>query len=303
MKKKRKTVTGPPPQNRKRPRSEDGFISSVKKRSQEKTNRRLHSRGKPVWAALADQDYSYEEESVGFFTQLIRVCLGLLLLPVCWLTTWVFLARFSHATLEQGFWHSQPFWYFTVGALVMLGWFWSKILQPVFLYCYVYGHELTHAAFVKCFGGKVLDIEWGTKGGYVTTDKTNWVIALSPYFVPFWSVIAVFIYILASVFYEITPLGNQIFYGVMGATWSFHLAWTLWMIPRDQPDLKDNGTFLSLTLIYLGNLLVLIGLLCLAAPKPLESLRDFGYSWFGTAMTWGDAVLRWLKVFITSFSA
>ena len=92
-------------------------------------------------------------------------------------------------------------------------------------------------------------------------------------------------------------------YGVMGATWSFHLAWTLWMIPRDQPDLKDNGTFLSLTLIYLGNLLVLIGLLCLAAPKPLESLRDFGYSWFGTAMTWGDAVLRWLKVFITSFSA
>lgn len=176
----------------------------------------------------------------------------------------------------------------------MLGWFWSKIAQPAFLYCYVFGHELTHAVFVKCFGGNVLDIEWGTNGGYVTTDKTNWLIALSPYFVPFWSVVAVIFYVAAGVFYEITPLGNQVFYGVIGATWSFHLAWTLWMIPRDQPDLKDNGTFLSLTLIYFGNLLVLIGLLCLATPAPLASLRDFGYSWFATSMTWGDGALRWL---------
>jgi hypothetical protein len=267
----------------------------VRKRSQEKTNRRLYSRGKPIWAAIASDDFDEEDDSAGFFTHIIRVFIGCLLLPLCWVTTWVFLARFSHATVEQGFWHSQPFWYFAIGALLMLGWFWSGIAQPVFLYCYVFGHELTHAAFVKCFGGKVFDIDWGTEGGYVTTDKTNWVIALSPYFVPFWSVIAVIVYLVASVFYEITPLGNQVFYGVVGATWSFHLAWTLWMIPRDQPDLKDNGTFLSLTLIYFGNLLVLIGLLCLASPAPWESFRDFGHSWFITAITWGDVVFRWLE--------
>lgn len=285
------------PQNRKRPRSGNGFISTVKKRSQEKTNRRLYSRGKPIWASIASEDIYDADSGAGFFTHVVRFLLGCLFLPLCWVTTWVFLARFSRVTLEQGFWHSPPFWYFTIGVLLMLGWFWSGIAKRAFLYCYVFGHELTHAAFVKCYGGKIFDIDWGAEGGYVTTDKTNWVIALSPYFIPFWSVIAVIFYVVASVFYEITPLGNQVFYGVMGATWSFHLAWTLWMIPRDQPDLKDNGTFLSLTLIYFGNLLVLIGLLCLASPAPLESFFDFGRSWLTTAITWGDIALRLLEGF------
>ena len=293
------------PQNRRRarPPGVPSFLSSVKKRSHEKTNRRLHRRkGKDFLASIAiediyDEDIYDEEMDTSAFTHVIRFLLACILLPVCWVTTWTFLTRFSHATVEQGFWQSPQFWYFAVGALVMLGWFWSRIGQPFFLYCYVFGHELTHAAFVKCFGCKVLDIDWGTEGGYVTTDKTNWVIALSPYFVPFWSTIAVIVYVAASVFYEITPLGNLVFYGVIGATWSFHLAWTLWMIPRDQPDLQDNGTFLSLVLIYFGNLIVLIGLLCLAAPAPLESLRDFGFSWFGIAMTWGDAAIRWFEGF------
>ncbi len=303
MKERKRKGPGISPQNRKRTRLPpgNGFIASVNKRSHEKTNRRLHSRGKAVWASLAAEDIDEtEDHGTGLFTHAKRALLACILLPVCWVTTWTFLARFSHATVEQGFWHSPQFWYFAVGALVMIGWFWSRIGQPFFLYCYVFGHELTHAAFVKCFGGKVLDIDWGSEGGYVTTDKTNWVIALSPYFVPFWSVIAVIAYVGVSVFFEITPLGNHVFYCVVGATWSFHLSWTLWMIPRDQPDLKDNGTFLSLVLIWFGNIIVLIGLLCLAAPAPLESLKEFGFSWFGTAMTWGDAALRAIKSFLES---
>jgi len=176
----------------------------------------------------------------------------------------------------------------------MLGWFFSKLAQPFFLYLYVFGHELTHAAFVKLYGGKVLEIEWGADGGYVTTDKSNWVISLSPYFVPFWSVVTVILYVVASFFWEIPPAGILVFYATMGATWTFHLAWTLWMIPRDQPDLSDNGTFLSLVLIYFGNLVVLIGLLCFSSASPLLSLREFGYSWFATAMTWGDTTWRWI---------
>ncbi|MEP2774763.1 MAG: hypothetical protein ABJQ29_16405 [Luteolibacter sp.] len=270
----------------------------MSKRSHEKTNRRLpRKQGKAVWATIAIEEIHEDDSAVGFLTHAVRVLLALVLLPICWVTTWTFLRQFSHATVEQGFWQTSQFWYFTVGALVMLGWFWSKILQPAFLYCYVFGHELTHAAFVKCFGGKVLDINWSSEGGYVTTDKTNWVIALSPYFVPFWSSVVVVFYLLAKLLFEVTPIGNLVFYGAMGATWSFHLAWTLWMIPRDQPDLKDNGTFLSLVLIYFGNLVVLITLLCLASPAPVESLRDFGYSWLGTAVTWGDVALRWVEEF------
>ncbi len=239
-----------------------------------------------------------DDASVGFAKRLVRCVVALLLLPLCWVTTWAFLSQFSRATLEQGFWQSMQFWYFTTGAMVMLGWFWSRFGERYFLYLYVLGHELTHAAFVKCFRGKVLDIHWSCEGGYVTTDKTNWLIALSPYFVPFWSTLLVAGYMAAGFFVEVTPLGNQIFYGAMGATWAFHLAWTLWMIPRDQPDLKDNGTFLSLVLIYFGNLVVLVALLCLAAPAPLERLRDFVYAWFGTAATWADVVIRWARPYV-----
>jgi hypothetical protein len=112
-------------------------------------------------------------------------------------------------------------------------------------------------------------------------------------------VIALILYAVPSFFWEIPGEADLVFYAVLGASWSFHMAWTVWMIPRDQPDLKDNGTFLSLVLIYLGNLVVLVGLLCFATPHPFESLRDFGYSWFGDMMTLGDMVLRWLEQVIS----
>ena len=295
VRKAKRQVKTPANRKRNRPEKGEGFLRSVNKRSHEKTNRRLRSRGgTPVWASIALETMPEEGISTGPLEKLIRLTFIAILLPLCWITTWTFLKRFSHATVEQGFWQSAQFWYFTVGVLVMFGWFWSKIAQSFFLYFYVFGHELTHAAFVKCFGGRVLDIEWSSEGGYVTTDKTNWVISLSPYFVPFWSVIAVIFYVTASLFFEILPVGNLIFYAVIGATWGFHLAWTLWMIPRDQPDLQDNGTILSLVLIYFGNLIVLITLLCLSSPSPADSLREFAYSWFGLLMTWGDTASKWL---------
>ncbi len=302
---KRKSPAGKT-SNRKRERPEkgEGFLRSLNQRSHDKANRRLNrAGGKSVWASIAIEEIPGDSADTAFSQTLVRLLLSAVLLPFCWVTTWTFLKMFSHATIERGFWQSPQFWYFAVGVLVMLGWFWSKLAQPFFLYLYVFGHELTHAAFVKCFGGRVLDIEWSSEGGYVTTDKTNWVISLSPYFVPFWSVIAVIVYVGASLFFEILPSGNLVFYGVIGATWGFHLAWTLWMIPRDQPDLQDNGTFLSLVLIYFGNLIVLITLLCLSSPSPAESFRDFGYSWFGIAMTWGDSVLRWLQAFLENLPA
>ena len=39
------------------------------------------------------------------------------------------------------------------------------------------------------------------------------------------------------------------------------------MIPRDQPDLKENGVFFSLVVIYLANVVVISVLLCLALKR------------------------------------
>jgi hypothetical protein len=168
------------------------------------------------------------------------------------------------------------------------------LFKSFFLYLYVFGHELTHAAFVVLFRGRVTDFHVSTEGGYITTNKTNLVIALSPYFVPFWSVIGALAYAVLRLSADLKPGWDQAFYAVMGVTWTFHMVWTLWMIPRDQPDLKENGTFLSLVVIYLANLLVLVLLLCLAAESPLRDARDFAMEWLRHAATGGDAVWRWL---------
>ena len=56
-------------------------------------------------------------------------------------------------------------------------------------------------------------------------------------------------------------------FGLLGLTWAFHLSFTLWMIPKGQSDLSHHGTFFSLVIIYMMNLLVLSALLIVAAPE------------------------------------
>jgi hypothetical protein len=75
------------------------------------------------------------------------------------------------------------------------------------------------------------------------------------------------------------------------------------MLPRDQPDLKENGTFLSLVVIYLANILVLVGLLCVAAESPWQHTREFAMEWVRHAATWGDVFLRWADQAVTDFRA
>jgi len=271
-------------------------LSLANRRAHERANRRSGKREmRSVQAAIAATAGHEDAGSVEWTRRMTRWLVGLVLLPLCWVTTWTFLSRFSHAAVERGFWQTAEFWYFATGALAMIGWFWSGLLQSLFLYLYVLGHELTHAAFVVLFRGKVTNIHVSTEGGYITTNKTNLVIALSPYFVPFWSVVCAVVYAVLRLAVDLKPGWDLVFYGMMGATWTFHMVWTLWMIPRDQPDLKENGTFLSLVVIYLANLLVLVALLCVAAEAPLQDTRDFAQEWLRHAATWGDAFWRWLQ--------
>ena len=279
-------------------------LSSANQRAHEQANRRGGKRGeKFVWAAVAAAEMDDDVESAEWLKRLLRWSLALVLLPLCWVTSWTFLSRFSQATVNQDFWKTAEFWYFAIGALVMLGWFWSGLFQKVFLYFYVLGHELTHAVFVLLYRGKVTDFHVSADGGYITTNKTNLVIALSPYFVPFWAVVGVIIYAAVRYFADLTQEWDCLLFGVLGFTWTFHMVWTLWMIPRDQPDLKENGTFLSLVIIYLANLLVLAALLCLAAESPLQNSRDFAMEWLRHAATWADVFFRWGNSTIGHFRA
>ena len=295
VKKSRSKSAGRPLKNQRRERvSFAQVLSLANRRAHEQANRRGGNRGKKtIWAATATAAGDEHSETPEWTKRLLRWSLASLLLPLCWVTMWTFLSRFSQATVDPASWRTPEFWYFATGALLMIGWFWSGLFQAFFLYLYVLGHELTHAIFVVLYRGKVTEFHVSADGGYITTNKTNLIIALSPYFVPFWAIVAAIVYGSVRHFAALGPEWDRALYALLGLTWTFHMVWTLWMIPRDQPDLKENGTYLSLVVIYLANLLVLAGLLCVARGSPLENTRDFALEWFRHAATACDIMLRW----------
>lgn len=290
----RKTLVRRPLGNHRRVRmSFAEALSSANRRAHEQANRRSGRREmKSVRAVISATDLDEDSGSVAWLWRMLRWLVALVLLPLCWVTMWTLLSRLEHATLEQDFWQTAEFWYFSTGVLVMVGWFWSGLFQSFFLYLYVLGHELTHVVFVVMFRGQVTDFHVSTKGGYITTNKTNLIIALSPYFVPFWAVVSALLYVGLRYAARLAPTWDPAFYALMGVTWTFHLVWTVWMLPRDQPDLKDNGTFLSLVVIFLANLLVLVALLCVATESPWQNTQEFALEWLRQAATWADLLWR-----------
>ncbi len=115
-------------------------------------------------------------------------------------------------------------------------------------------------------GGRVSRFRVGRDGGHVVTNKANFWIALAPYFFPLYSILAIAAYGALSLFVNMQPYGRWL-YAVIGATWAFHFTFTCWMIPKNQTDLSDQGTFFSLVVIYLMNLLLLTAMLILASPQ------------------------------------
>ena len=115
-------------------------------------------------------------------------------------------------------------------------------------------------------GGRVSRFRVSRDGGHVVTSKANFWIALAPYFFPIYSILAIAIYGAVSLFLNVQPYG-RLLYAVIGATWAFHFTFTCWMIPKNQTDLSDQGTFFSLVVIYLMNLVLLTVMLILASPQ------------------------------------
>src|SRR4030095_7879460 len=131
--------------------------------------------------------------------------------------------------------------------------------------------------------------------GHVVTSKANFWIALAPYFFPIYSILALITYGLLNLFLNMQPYGRVLYAGI-GATWAFHFTFTCWMIPKNQTDLTDQGTFFSLVVIYLMNLLLLSTMLVLASPH--ITFADFG----SDLLTNLASFARWLVDLFGSFS-
>lgn len=215
------------------------------------------------------------------------------LVPACVITT-ITLADAFGVAMGREFWRTPPFWFFALGCVLwIIAFLWLP--RPVRLY--VWAHEMTHAIFVILCGGKVTRFHVTPEGGHILTNKNNVLIALSPYFVPLYSLFVAGLSLLAGAFFDLTawiPLvGNYGFrplwvvFLLTGVTWAFHFTFTVWMIGKDQPDLRINGVFFSLTLIYLLNILLLGALLIMTSPA--VTLSGFLHSWGTEALNAVDA--------------
>jgi hypothetical protein len=85
----------------------------------------------------------------------------------------------------------------------------------------------------------------------------------------------------------VQPYG-RLLYALIGVTWAFHFTFTCWMIPKKQTDLTDQGTFFSLVVIYLMNLLLLSVMLAVASAE--ITFADLGRDFIANT----DKFAHWL---------
>ncbi|MBI5630952.1 MAG: hypothetical protein HY921_08720 [Elusimicrobia bacterium] len=152
---------------------------------------------------------------------------------------------------------------------------------------YVFGHELTHALAAWSVGAKVLGFKVTESRGHVDLSHSNAFIALAPYCVPIYSLLAILSYRLWLWLRPEHPM-EPAFLFVMGLTLSFHMAKTLeslWALK--QPDLAAGGGIVfSLSWIVLGNGLVILVLLKTLFPRSVALLEELESVCLGTGHFW-----------------
>ena len=267
-------------------------------RAREEVNRRGHGRRSEMTrqAAIAGSSEVFEGDFLPLTwpKRFLHWGLAFMLTPLCFITIITLLQQSSEEPILHSIWYSTELLCFLVGVGSMISWFVAGIANDRLLYLYVLGHEMTHAMFVYVCGGRISDIHFSSEGGYIMTNKSNILIALSPYFIPFWSAVLISVHSFASLWAPI-PAGGLILTGLLGFTWTFHIIWTVWMIPKDQPDLKEHGTFLSLMIIVLANLLLISVMLC-ATSRDVK-LSKFIFNWWNNCLDLTEAGLRLLPGF------
>lgn len=237
-----------------------------------------------------EEDFEeYEDEAWSIPSRWVKAVAAVFLLPATWLVAQTVFAIFGHATMHNHFWATEEFWFFGLGTVLWLITFFG-LPRPVMVY--VFGHELTHAIWVWLMGGRVSRFHVSSEGGQIVTDKSNFLIALAPYFFPIYSIGVIACWGLTGLFVEIEAY-RRLFFALIGITWGFHFTFTCWMIPKGQSDLTEHGTFFSLVVIFLMNCLVLSALLVAASPD--VTWVAFGRELLANAMDFSALVVEFVQ--------
>jgi len=131
------------------------------------------------------------------------------------------------------------------------------LFLPKPMWIYVFGHELTHALWTWLFGGRVKRFRASSRGGHVLITKTNFLIALAPYFFPVYAVLLIAAFAIGHLIWNWAHLLVW-FHLLLGAAYAFHVTLTWTALRTEQTDITSQGWLFSAVVIYLGNIVVLL---------------------------------------------
>ena len=194
-----------------------------------------------------------------------KTIVAIVLLPVCigaGQSLWRVLAETGHA---------DTIWVALAGGAGC--WVVIFLLLPKPMRLYVYGHELTHVLSVWAFGGRVKKFKATAGGGHVVVTKTNFVIALAPYFFPFYVVLIVCGFLAGHLVWGWAQYVVWLHF-LVGAAYAFHVTLNLHILQTRQSDITSQGFIFSAVIIFLGNIAVLlVGIPLLTDVPVLTSLN------------------------------
>lgn len=160
------------------------------------------------------------------------------------------------------------------------------VLLPKPMWLYVFGHELTHALWTWLFGGQVKKMKVSATGGHVVISKTNFLIALAPYFFPLYAVLVVTVFALGHLVWDWH--GYLVwFHLAIGAAYAFHVTLTWQILQTQQSDITGQGWLFSAVVIFLGNVFVLLfGVPLLTARISLFDALGWWFKDMGRIFQW-----------------
>ena len=194
------------------------------------------------------------------FVKLLKFVIALALAPLVAGEIWT-LIDLARAAAPAGHWREA--WFVSFGA-GFATWLLIFVLLPRTMWLYVLGHEFTHALAAMLAGGKVSAFKVSAKGGHVVTDRVNWWITLSPYFVPIYALIWMALWLSVDFWYPLKAWQPILYFG-LGIFWCFHLTFTVSMLHLGQTDLSSQGLVFSGVIILLINLVFFLFLFSLLA--------------------------------------
>src|SRR3989339_486392 len=220
---------------------------------------------------------------------LARFIIAVFMLPFAAALVWRFTGLVADFAGKADY-STLPFW----GGLGSYFIFQAFFPKPVRLY--VFAHELTHALAGIISGAKLKSFKVSSSGGSVILSKTNVLISLAPYFVPFYSVVLMIVYAVGAKFWKLGDY-QPYFIFAMGFSLAFHFSLTHFALKQGQSDLKLYGIFFSSIFIATVNFIMLPVLLKLVFPGSVALKSFFAGSYNTTllicSMLYAKAVLLW----------